>query len=465
MPNVRKCLRRNSEVNRALSIDVTSSFSSILSSLGDSDAQEERIECVQDDFFSLRQTISCLENLPNEILLEIFEFLEGEKLYNAFNDLNTRFEGLLDASNLRIQTDLSKKPVEAALDHFNDVIATNGYRIISLELSYPWDDDILDSVLLIDGSFVRLEFLRLDQIYLMNLIPLLISLADVPRLTSLKVSVQDDPEDISSIYQLIFALPSIKFLEVEMNPFTEPVDLLMPTVERYSLIEHLVINHQCTLHDLLALLSYTPQLRRLKCECITEPEMTTIGENIAAIPTLTRVSIGEWHVNFDHLETLLTKVTTELQCLTIKCFRQAEFLSAERWERIIAQRLPHLWRLNFIVEESFDEDFVVTKHHQHIHRFSSSFWIKRHCSFNLVMDTDDWFDNIVSYVISTDRYVTKNCSTQNRPHSRSFLGERTGNRLIDQKFSTVSIKTWWRRFPRYFLKAIRYLSRIDLTLI
>ena len=335
--------------------------------------------------------------------MEIFEYLEGEKLYTAFRDLNARFESLLDTSKLRIQAYLSPPRVESPQDYFNNVIAPNGHRILALDLSYPWGNDFLYPAPPIDASFVRLEFLQLNHISSMNLIPLLIWLADVPRLSSLNLSVWDDLDNISDIYHLIFALPSIKFLEVEMNPSIHPIDLLMPTPERCSQIEYLVVNHQCSVDDLLVLLSYTPQLLRLTCQYLTETEMNTRREDTTAIPTLARISIGEWHADFDRLEAFLTKVSSELECLTIKCFEPVEFLNAERWERIITQHLPRLWRLNFIFEESLDEDFVVTQHHQHIHRFRSSFWSKRHWLFNVETDTNGWDANTVSCVISTNK--------------------------------------------------------------
>ena len=340
--------------------------------------------------------------------MDIFKYLEGEKLYNAFKDLNARLENLLDATNLRIQACLAQRvePVQSLQslqDYFDNVIAPIGHRILAVDLSYPWGTDFLHPAPPIDASFVRLEFLHLNHIYSGNLIPLLNSLADVRRLTSLKLSVWDHLRDISNVYQLIFALPSIKFLEVKTNTVIKTIDLTMPTPERYSQIEYLVVKHQCSTDNLLALLSYTPRLRRLACQCITETEMNTRREDTTAIPTLARISIGEWHADFDRLEAFLTKISSELECLTIKCFEPVEFLNAERWERIITQYLPRLSRLNLTYKESIGRRFVGTQLHQHIHRFRSSFWSKRHWLFNVELDNNGWFVNTISYVISTDK--------------------------------------------------------------
>ena len=358
-------------------------------------------------FFSFRQMISCLEKLPNEIFLEIFEYLEGEKLYKAFKDLNARLENLLDAANLRIQTHLSVRRAEAGQDYFHNVIAPNAHRILALSLSYRWSNDLFHSVPLIDASFLRLESLRLYRINSMNLMPLLTSLAALPRLTSLQLCVRDGPNNISDIYQSIFALPSIKFLQLTTNPFLAPISFSMLTKERCTRIECLMLDHQCTVNDLLGLLMYTPQLRRLRCECIIAPRMKTTRENTTAITTLTRISVGEWRADFDHLETLLTNIAPTLQCLKIGCARQVEFLNPDRWQRLITEHLPHLWRLEFIYEEAIDDNFVVAHHHQHMHRFNSAFWIERHWKFNIVINTGGWDGNTVCYAMATDKYERK----------------------------------------------------------
>jgi hypothetical protein len=45
--------------------------------------------------FSLLQTAMKFELLTNEILLDLFEFLDAVDLLRAFSDINTRFDSLL----------------------------------------------------------------------------------------------------------------------------------------------------------------------------------------------------------------------------------------------------------------------------------------------------------------------------------------------------------------------------------
>ena len=163
-------------------------------------------------------------------------------------------------------THLSVKQWKPLRDYLRGVLMLNGHRIHSLNLVYPRRKKSFRCVSFIDASFIRLEHLRLYQIKLINLIPLLIMLADVPRLTSLHVHLDDDVKDYAHIYPLIFALPSIRDLEVARCAFSILTPFPLPMAEQcVTRIESLSIGHACTMHALLAVLSYTPRLRRLNC--------------------------------------------------------------------------------------------------------------------------------------------------------------------------------------------------------
>jgi hypothetical protein len=49
-----------------------------------------------------------LECLSNEILLQIFEYLDGEELFNAFDNLNSKFKMLIRTQNEKIIFKLSE---------------------------------------------------------------------------------------------------------------------------------------------------------------------------------------------------------------------------------------------------------------------------------------------------------------------------------------------------------------------
>ena len=364
---------------------------------------KEQGECVRPICFSSRETISSIENLPTDIFLEIFDYLEGGKLYQAFTDLNARFERLLDVSNLRMKTNWSFKEVRLREDYLKDLIVPNKHRILSLELCYPWSSKFVYSRPFIDTSFIRLESLQLYHITETNFIALLVVLANLPRLTSLYLCVHDDLTNITDAYQQIFTFPSIRFLQLLTDSSLGPISLPMAMTEQFTRIESLGVEHECSVDDLLTLLSYTPRLRRLTCSFIIESEVVKARDSWAAIPSLRHVCIYRWEADFHAFETFTTKTAPALKSLYISCYKSADLLNAEQWERVLSQHLPHLSRLDFVYEESINDEFVVTQHHEHIHGFSSPFWAKKRWRFNILIDVDDGGESIVHYTIYSNQ--------------------------------------------------------------
>ena len=338
-----------------------------------------------------------MENFCTEIFLEIFDYLEGGTLYQAFKGLNARFERLLDVSNLRLKTYQHCKLFGSSQACYKALIAPNKQRILSLDVHFTWSHNLLRSGSFLDASFIRLQSLTLQYVRKTSLISLLIVLADIPLLTALYIRLGDDLTDLTDTYQRIFALPLIRFLEVVTYVLVEPISLPISRADRCTRLESLNFDHDCSVGDLLTLLSYTPRLRRLTDAFIIESEVVVPRAGFTAIPSLTRISISSWQADFSSFETLLTEISPELQYLWIHCSRPADFLNAAQWERVLSQHLSHLTRLDFTYEEPFQDQFVVTQDHKYVHGFSSPFWTKKHWRFNIVIDNGDGGESIVYY--------------------------------------------------------------------
>ena len=54
------------------------------------------------------QSITCLEDLSNEMFYEIFDYLEGGDLYQAFSNLNYCFHQLLHSPSLRWKIEIRR---------------------------------------------------------------------------------------------------------------------------------------------------------------------------------------------------------------------------------------------------------------------------------------------------------------------------------------------------------------------
>ncbi|CAF4163813.1 unnamed protein product [Adineta steineri] len=353
-----------------------------------------------------KTTINCLENLPNEIFYEVFDYLDGCKLFNAFSNLNTRFQYLLACTSIRLKIRLIYES-ETVLQYLSDhIIIPNKNRIVSLNLSadyryyYP-NLNLFD----IDSSFVRLESLQLYNIQSNQLIPILISLISLNRLSSLTIDcIDDDPYDIDNIYRMIFNLSILRYTKLSYYSFDLPIPLSIATSTRYSHVEYLVVDHRCTLNELIVILSYTPQLCRLTCREINESnEEDDTKHALSAIFKLTYISIGKCHAKFDELILFITKISRQLQVLHMTSSQDVTYLDADRWQRLISRYLLNLRILEFKYEEFIDDDLEVTLYHERIDRFYSSFWTKRKWYFRLHIDTGYVLDDLIVYSVSSDR--------------------------------------------------------------
>ncbi|CAF3711886.1 unnamed protein product [Rotaria sordida] len=178
--------------------------------------------------------------------------------------------------------------------------------------------------------------------------------------------------------------------------------------EQYSSIKYLIIDHCCSLDDLIAILSYTSQLCRLTCYQLDESKKNIVKDALNSILSLTCISIAECSTKFDEIEMFLTNVSSQLEVLRINTFKDVNYLDANRWERIISQHLHHLNIFEFKYEELAREGLEVTVYHERLNEFNSLFWIKRKWFFRIYIDTRFHDDNMMIYSIYPYRETHSN---------------------------------------------------------
>ena len=113
--------------------------------------------------FTLILFRSYFEYLANEIIYEIFEYLD---VYHGFFYLNNRFKNLLINSNLPFQiniSNLSKTNLELYHEH---MINPNRHRINILRLSNPFIVDLVFSPPRTICDFIQLERMSIQNIFI-----------------------------------------------------------------------------------------------------------------------------------------------------------------------------------------------------------------------------------------------------------------------------------------------------------
>jgi hypothetical protein len=332
------------------------------------------------------QPITSIENLSNELFYEIFDYLDGHEIYEAFSNLNRYFQQLLNSLSCL---------VKVKFDSFDEEIWNNdiqykklliyGNQIFSMKIKLPFTKNPFFFLFFLDSSLNRLESLSVVEIGNDILLSLLISLVRLPRLFSLTIATWGCNENIKQVYPLIMALPTLKYYQFWFPGDKYSISLPIATNQQFSSIEHLVIEHSCTFNELSAIISYTPQLHRLssKNALISNPNIGIISPT--ALSNLTHLSIGLKGVTFDEFEIFIRKMSSKLKVLSVISESQdIIYLDAHRWEQLILQYLPQLetFSLRFYhSEQNVDKESRYSTYSGRSNEFSSSFWIKRQWLF------------------------------------------------------------------------------------
>ena len=134
------------------------------------------------------RSITCIENLSDELYYEISDYLDSNEIYDGFSNLNHRFQQLLHSSSLLFKLKLHySKSDQLCMNNYQRFLLLNKYKILSIKLCLEFENNHFFSFFTIDSSLSRLEslFIQLKQSDI--LISLLINLSSLPRLFSLTI--------------------------------------------------------------------------------------------------------------------------------------------------------------------------------------------------------------------------------------------------------------------------------------
>jgi hypothetical protein len=330
------------------------------------------------------------EDLSNEIIHEIFEYLDDYHIYKSFFNLNTRLQNLLINSTIPIQINISTLSKSTFEHYYTDFILPNKHRIKSLELSNPFAINFFFQSAPEILKYSRLETLIFYQIEENCLGNLLRNLITLPKLSSLVIPLNTNT-NIDILYNLIIQLPNLKYCKlfvdnIERRQYFSFVHITIPlassSTKTFSPIEHLVINDQCNIDQIGLLLSYLPKLRRLSvnylCGCYRNK--TKISSN--TLNDLTHVSLTISCPVFADFEQLVKNHFRQVKVLRITTANYITYLDADQWEQLISSHMPYLQIFDFQYRNLgvyYDGD--QNTYLPLLKKFNSPFWFERRWFF------------------------------------------------------------------------------------
>ncbi|CAF4126580.1 unnamed protein product [Rotaria sp. Silwood2] len=379
--------------------------------LSSDELSEEKTKQFRNEF---EQFITCFEDLSNELLCEIFDYLGGYGLNEAFSNLNSRFEQLLHSSSVLFKTHCNLIKHDEIINIFKQFMFANRHQIFSLHVNFIIHNSYFFSSFLFDSSFDRLESIIFKQIQPETLIPVLSNLSSLPHLASLTIEISNVQEEINDIYRLVFVLPKLKYYRISFPNKCHSIILPLDMNNQFSPIEYLVIDHYCSLNELVSLISYTPKLFRLTVHKIKMNDSNITISSSITLTNLNSIFLDFHQTTFNVLEIFITKKFPNLKSLFISGSDDITFLDAYRWEQLILNNFPQLEKFYLVYDDLLDNEEKYPRFTGRSNQFSSSFWIERQWLLEAeINDTDieytirsyrkRWYDDIEDNILN--RYV------------------------------------------------------------
>ncbi|CAF0992340.1 unnamed protein product [Adineta steineri] len=354
------------------------------------DYNNNNIKKPRQNKITLSDRITNLEDLSNELFYEIFEYLIDHHAFQAFYDLNYRFQKLVLNSNSTIKINISSISKSQFHHYLTDRIKPCTSRIELFRLSNPCIDPC--SLLLpIITKLTQLTTLILNNIEANFIEPIVNQLSSLPVLSSLTIVSISNIITKNNLYSKLFQLPKLKYCQIDIELLDIPKKFTIATNE-FSTIEWLIINHRISIDKLLILLTYVPQLRRLSIDQLVQSEFDQLSKTSTNLNYLTNVSLKfafHFNVPFQQFEILVENYFHQVQVLNIKTqsvhldLDTGKYLNANRWEQLISTSMLNLRIFNF--QQSY-RGFRSNEERQafdyFINKFNSKFWIEHQWFFD-----------------------------------------------------------------------------------
>ncbi|CAF2994053.1 unnamed protein product, partial [Rotaria sp. Silwood2] len=389
------------------------------------------------------------EILANEIIYEIFEYLDVYDIYYGFYYLNNRFKNLIINSHHPFQVNISTISKSNFEFYHENMIKPNKHRIKILRLSNAFTVDIIFSPPRIICDFIQLEKLIFDNInskYLNNILKHLIHL---PKLHSLILSI-DYIQNPNIIFIHILRLTKLKYFKIKYNESVLPIDF---DECKQSSIEYLIIDSPFRYESFNKLLICLPKLRYLVINYLIGSNYSEIDFNPIILKDLKYISFGIYSINFYQFKKLIKNFFNSIEILHISTYNNSTYSHAEQWEELISFSMPNLriFDIQNHYTEAIDQFLYLCLSGQ----FESKFWTEKQWFFEHQHDYHESSNNGIFF--STNPYRRKD-------HTFYWQFDHNNN-LHSQKTNFKSVKHIYICGKRAINNSVIYFPNVtELTI-
>ncbi|CAF1097869.1 unnamed protein product [Adineta ricciae] len=398
--------------------------------------QIKRQRCDSFDDNKRRKTEDCpitrFEDFANEILYEIFDYLDSYHAYKGFSSLNYRFQSFLIKSTLPLRINIPLMSSSTFHRYNNHIIQRNLQRTHSIHISNHFMYDI-QTLPLVQMTFLqRLVVENIESKCLENLLNQLTLLS---HLSSLSITTIDTVTHQTPIYQQIFRLSSLRYCKLLLrNQNYHWYSVSSLHLNEQSSIEYLIIDYEIKYRQLKDLLSCVPRLRHFSFQI--RPDFESLSSNVPChVPdSLTYLSLkSNCRLAFEELERTLVNHFPLVEVLRISV--SIKTLDANKWKQLISTHLLKLRIFDVRLEVYSSSEVENAAYEEQVIEFQSSFWIERQWFFRSELIRKRHLKSYILY--STNLYRKKDYLLYKQSYEENFTDE---NRTMFSSVDHVQIE-------------------------
>lgn len=316
------------------------------------------------------------DELPNELLFDLFEFLTIIDRFRAFHNINYRLNNLLfnhtQKYHLNFQL-ISKYDLKIICQDYLPFIIN---QIHSLYLSDADETPFLTEYLFSFGftldQFNYLKSLTLNHIDSLKQIFQMISHCyHLTHLFLIQCNFEHKEKDFQFIINTIWNLPKLIYCKLDCNIPGHRLLTYISTISQS--IQYLSIkNIHCNFNTLSHLLKYTPNLQQLWTTifCGSTSEQFQISNS--SIISLNIIQKSSLNTLINLLENMITLCSLTIETSDI-------YLNGYDWENILNKYLPNLkifqLKMNFELSKEINRENQIDIL---LDSFQTPFWVEKH---------------------------------------------------------------------------------------
>ncbi|CAF0744122.1 unnamed protein product [Didymodactylos carnosus] len=272
------------------------------------------------------------ENIPCEILLDIFEHLDIYDIYQSFSNLNTFLNCVINNHHLSVHSNVTLLTNFQFNHYYHFVFPQIAHRLKKLKLSFHIDNDLVIKLFDFNQFISGIETLTLLDINSTHFEYL--STLTFPNLKYLCINTCNVKETISvDVYERLLTNPLLKSCKLELNCSI----IIKEDIILADGLEHLTLNW-CSIYSLFLLLKQQPKLNSLHVTLIDHP----LSERPWFVQLPINLYLTNLHLNISELITI-NKISSLLDSLPklrsliiIGIVGYPMYFSNEYWEKYIS---------------------------------------------------------------------------------------------------------------------------------